>query len=185
MKPIQSIHYRWLALMTCGVASLACAFSFGPYLVLVPAPLLLGTMLEPRFRKTGRCLVWTGALLLTIFVIPIGVIRVSTIPAVLWSNREFSLVGITLLWALAIALVGWSDARLFGDASQVVKRRLVVAAWGTGVLGAVLFCAFFTCGMFWMHRFIWPSLLLIGGAAWAGVLGFREMLRTARLPIDS
>ncbi|MGB7494130.1 MAG: hypothetical protein WBR14_08335 [Candidatus Acidiferrum sp.] len=76
MSPVVSLETRLLAIatgcFTAAVGSLALGVAFSIY----PGVMVVGTLLQPRFRKLGRGLMLAGALLLSAWVLPYGVLTV-------------------------------------------------------------------------------------------------------------
>jgi hypothetical protein len=70
-KLIISDRTRWFAVITGFVAAVAGAFAGGLFLVM-PIPLILGAVIQPRLPRTGRALVCAGALWLTFWVFDVG-----------------------------------------------------------------------------------------------------------------
>ncbi len=52
-----------------------------------------------------------------------------------------------------------------------MNRILETSLWGVGVIGAVLFCAFFSIGMALSHRFSWIVVWMVLFVAVAGAKG--------------
>jgi hypothetical protein len=70
-KLLISDRTRWFAVITGFVTACAGVFAGGLFLVM-PIPLILGAVIQPRFPRAGRGLICAGALWLTFWVFDIG-----------------------------------------------------------------------------------------------------------------
>jgi hypothetical protein len=69
---VVSRRVRWFAIVTAFLIGAAGAVSLGITFVLFPAFLVLGAVIQPRFRQLGRGLICFGALWLTFWVVDIA-----------------------------------------------------------------------------------------------------------------
>jgi hypothetical protein len=98
-KLIISDRTRWFAVITGFVAAVAGAFAGGLFL-LMPIPLILGAVIQPRLPRSGRTLICAGALWLTFWVFDIGVFTVL-------ETHRFSVLD--LLMVVVVLLVSLCD----------------------------------------------------------------------------
>jgi hypothetical protein len=73
---VVSRRVRWFAIATGLLIGAAGALGLGAMFVLYPAFLVLGAIIQPRFRQLGRGLICFGALLVTFWVFDIGFLAV-------------------------------------------------------------------------------------------------------------
>lgn len=74
VSPVVSIQTRLLAIVTGCFAALVGALAFGAMFSVFPSVMVVGAILQPRFRSLGRGLMLAGALLLSAWVPPYGVL---------------------------------------------------------------------------------------------------------------
>jgi hypothetical protein len=98
-KLIISDITRWFAVITGFVAAVAGAFAGGLFL-LMPIPLILGAVIQPRLPRSGRTLICAGALWLTFWAFDIGVFTVL-------ETHRFSVLD--LLMVVVVLLVSLCD----------------------------------------------------------------------------
>jgi hypothetical protein len=73
-SPIVSIKARSLVIATGCFTALAGSLALGVMFSLFPGVMVVGALLQPRFRNLGRGLMLAGALLLSAWVLPYGVL---------------------------------------------------------------------------------------------------------------
>jgi len=95
-----SAKVRWLCLLA-GISSATLGIAcFGPSFLIYGVFLLLGVIVQPRAPTTGRWLSWTGAILLSVGMVPYCV-RIVFDAGQLLSSRPDALM--VLLYSLAVA----------------------------------------------------------------------------------
>jgi hypothetical protein len=93
---------RWLAVATGFLTAVAAIFAGGLFL-LIPAPLILGAIIQPRFPRAGRGLICAGALWLTFWTFDIGLLMA------LESRSADRFTAINLLIGVLVLLVALCD----------------------------------------------------------------------------
>jgi hypothetical protein len=95
-----NLKVRWLAGITGCVTALACLWIGIPFMPM-PALLILGCILAGRWPNSGKWLMWVGALLLSVFVMPfcVAILRFPEVPV------NHSDLGGILLISLVVASV--------------------------------------------------------------------------------
>jgi hypothetical protein len=68
-----STRTRAVVFIAGSFVALAGSLAMGPAFLMYPAVMLLGALLQPRFRALGRGLMLGGALLLSAWVFPYGI----------------------------------------------------------------------------------------------------------------
>jgi hypothetical protein len=116
---ICSAPTRYLALLAAGLGATAISISISPLFAVFSAAQVIGALLLKRFPRIGMILVWNGAIILSLGIIPIGLGMAVTSPKELIRYHDFNSVGITLLWCLAMVLQIWTDVRLV----EIMKKR--------------------------------------------------------------
>jgi hypothetical protein len=135
-----SARLRWLAAVGACFSAVFGAPAFGALF------LILGGVIQPRAPTTGRWLTWTGALLLSIVVVPSGV------ALVLEDTKLLRLGDLMLsLMAVSAALVCWCDGAVVMEGfrsrhSQWVRGSLDWVVW----IVAIILSAW----LFWSNRFV-------------------------------
>jgi uncharacterized membrane protein len=95
-------YIRWLAILTgCSTVVFSVSAFGAPFLI-------LGAAIQSRARTTGRWLMWIGALLLSLFLVPLSSELVNEIRRTFWSDT----FAIVLLAAIATILVYCCDIAL-------------------------------------------------------------------------
>jgi hypothetical protein len=103
-KQIVSEKTRWLAVATGFLTAVAGTFAGGLFLVM-PIPLILGAVIQPRFPRVGRGLICAGALWLTFWVFDIGGFMVL-------EHRSTNHLGVVALSIVLILLVVLCDVAI-------------------------------------------------------------------------
>lgn len=107
---IVSASIRWLAFLAgCSSAAFGLAALGSPFLI-------LGALIQPRARITGRWLMWLGALLLSQVVLPYGFVIANDGINVLRGNHENAFVLMSSLLAISAVLVCLCDVALVIEA---------------------------------------------------------------------
>jgi hypothetical protein len=111
------LKVRWLAASTglVSVSSLATTTLYTP----LPVMLMGGAAVAGRWPRIGRWLMWTGASLLSIFVLPIY-FRFLLHPEAGFFSWDTSIMLINFGWVGSVILLPLCDAMLLID---VFKRR--------------------------------------------------------------
>jgi hypothetical protein len=73
MSPVVSTETRLLAIVTGCFTALVGSMALGVMFSMYPGVMVVGALLQPRFRILGRGLMLAGALLLSAWVLPYGV----------------------------------------------------------------------------------------------------------------
>ena len=106
---------RWLAIVTgCFTAVTGCV-SITWLITIIPILLILGAIAQPRFPRAALGLMSVSALLLSLWVLPIGVGILFGSVRTLRTNRDFNMVAVTSLWVVSFLLVTCCDAALMID----------------------------------------------------------------------
>ena len=136
---------RWLAILA-GCSSAVFGAAFGSFLT-------LGAIIQPSARTAGRWLIWLGALLLSLVVVPFG-------PGVVFEQARLlsrgGNVGILLLFIVSTVLVYWCDAAIVLEAvksrrNQWVRGGLDWLVW-IAAIGLSAWCAWFAASMVYAYR---------------------------------
>jgi hypothetical protein len=118
------------------------------------APLILGALIQPRSPRSGRCLMWVGAVVLSCMSLFLS------IKAVLGGIRYFDLMMITI-YLVSVAttiLVTWCDVELILDAVRLTrtvrisKPRPTFVGEGLVWLAAIGLSAWVIPGIPWTLR---------------------------------
>ncbi|MBV9769125.1 MAG: hypothetical protein JOZ32_06115 [Bryobacterales bacterium] len=125
---IVSAKLRWLAILAGCFSAVFGVTAFGaPFLI-------LGAAIQPRARTTGRWLMWLGALLLSLIVVPFGTGAVFEGAKRLgrdnWSFTIFP------LFVVSTALVYWCDIALVVEALRLKRNK-----WARGSLDWLVWIA--------------------------------------------
>jgi hypothetical protein len=96
------------------VAAVAGVFAGGLFL-LMPIPLILGAVIEPRLPRSGRTLICAGALWLTFWVFDIGVFTVL-------ETRRF---GVLDLLVVVVLLVSLCDLAIVIEEVKIRRGSLI------------------------------------------------------------
>lgn len=112
---IISDRTRWFAVITGFVAAVAGAFAGGLFLVM-PIPLILGAVIQPRLPRSGRALICAGALWLTFWVFDIGVFTVL-------ETRRFGVLD--LLVVVVVLLVSLCDLAIVIEEVKIRRGSLI------------------------------------------------------------
>lgn len=99
-SPIVAIKTRLLVIVTGCFTALAGSLAVGVMFSIYPGVMVVGAILQPRFRKLGRGLMLAGALLLSAWVLPYGVLTVFSGLTI----REPLLFGFALASVLLVAI---------------------------------------------------------------------------------
>jgi hypothetical protein len=121
---IVSPKLRWLAILAGCFSAVFGVSAFGaPFLI-------LGAAIQPRARTSGRWLMWLGALLLSLVVVPFGTGAVFEGAKRLgrdnWSSPIFP------LFVVSTALMYWCDVALVMEAIRLRRNK-----WARGSLDTV------------------------------------------------
>jgi len=76
VSPVVSIQTRLLAIVTGCFTALVGTLAFGGMFSVFPSVMVVGAVLQPRFRNLGRGLMLAGALFLSALVLPYGVLGI-------------------------------------------------------------------------------------------------------------
>ncbi|MBZ5664339.1 MAG: DUF1899 domain-containing protein [Acidobacteriia bacterium] len=103
---------RWLAVATGFFTVVAGTFAGGLFLV-IPIPLILGAIIQPRFPRAGRGLICAGAVWLTFWVFDVGIFMV------LENRSADRLGGVHLITAALVLLVALCDLAIVIEEVQI------------------------------------------------------------------
>lgn len=109
---IVSGKIRWLAVVTGCFTAVAGSFGFGLYFSIVPTFLIVGAIAQPRSPRSGRWLMWVGALFLSLWVLPVGI-------SALLSYRLVGRLDVIALSLVSVLLVSSCDFALLIDAVRM------------------------------------------------------------------
>jgi len=115
---VLSAKLRWLAVLAGCSSAVFGLMAFGsPFLI-------LGAVIQPRARTSGRWLMWLGSLLLSLVVVPFGT-------AIVFENarhlgRDNWSVGIFPLFVLSTILVCWLDVAIVMEGLRSKRNPWVV-----------------------------------------------------------
>jgi hypothetical protein len=84
--------------------------------------MIVGAIAQPRFHRLGFWLMLVGALLLSLWVLPIGVEVLFESFRMMGLYHDFNAVSVRLLWAGSFLLLVWCDAALMIES---LKLRLL------------------------------------------------------------
>ncbi|HVO82532.1 MAG TPA: hypothetical protein VMT28_17515 [Terriglobales bacterium] len=120
--PILPGKIRWLAAASGCLSAVAGSTGLGLGFAIVASPLIVGAIVQPRFRRLGRALVAAGALYLSFWVFFYGVWLLFDVIRNLRRYHDCVRLGIASLWLASIFLIGWCDVALVIEA---VERKRV------------------------------------------------------------
>lgn len=125
---IVSVKLRWLVILAGCFSAVFGLMAFGaPFLI-------LGAAIQPRARTSGRWLMWLGALLLSLIVVPFGTGAVFEGARHLgrdnWSFTIFP------LFVVSTALVYWCDVALVMEALRLRRTK-----WARGSMDWLVWIA--------------------------------------------
>jgi hypothetical protein len=114
---VVSAKIRWLAVLAGCSSAIFAALAFGaPFLI-------LGAIVQPWARTTGRWLIWLGAFLLSLMVVPFGTgIVLGQARHLGRDNWSFSIFP---LFVLSTALIYCCDIALVTDAFKSKRQQWV------------------------------------------------------------
>jgi hypothetical protein len=115
---------RWLAIIAGCFSGLAGAVGLGVAFLLVPSPLILGAAVQPRSERPGRWLMWVGAFLLSVVVLPTGFRLLLGNMRELGSHTVQPIAVPFLLSLGTILLVLWCDVSLVVEAMMHRPSRV-------------------------------------------------------------
>jgi hypothetical protein len=108
---------RWLAGATGCLTAVTGSLDAGLGFAVVPGFLIVGAAVAGRFPRIGRDLIWFGAVVLSLCVLPIGV------GILLLSLRGGSDLWVTSSSAASVLLVVWCDVTLVMEAVKTRRTR--------------------------------------------------------------
>lgn len=125
---IVSVKLRWLAILAGCFSAVFGAMAFGaPFLI-------LGAAIQPRARTAGRWLMWLGALLLSLVVVPFGSgIVFEGAQRLGRDNESFTIFP---LFVVSTALVCWCDIALVMESLRLRRN-----GWARGSLDWLVWIA--------------------------------------------
>jgi hypothetical protein len=108
---------RWLAGTTGCLTAVTGSLDAGIYFVAVPSFMIVGAAAAGSFPRTGRALVWLGAFLVSLCVIPIGfgILQLSL--------QRGTDPRVTAAAAASVLLVGWCDVVLVTEVVKTSRTR--------------------------------------------------------------
>jgi hypothetical protein len=107
-----SVSTRSLALLAAMIGATAIAISVSPIFAVLSAAQIIGALILTPFPRFGTVLIWIGAIILSLGIVPLGLgIAIASFET-LSRYHDFNIVGITLLWCLATVLQVWLDVCL-------------------------------------------------------------------------
>ena len=112
---------RWIALAAGCLSLVTGSTGLGLGFAIWACPLILGAALQPRFPRPGAWLMAADALLLSFWMLPIGIGILFDTARNLHRYHDFVLLGVTFLWVLSSLLVGWCDAALVIEAVKLKR----------------------------------------------------------------
>jgi len=118
---IVSTKTRWLSVITgclTSVAGAALGLAFG--FALPASILIIGAIMQPKFRRAGRGLICAGALLLSAFVFDIGFFMV------IERHAGSGLMTADVLTWLSVALVTLCDVAIVIDEVRIRRAERAV-----------------------------------------------------------
>jgi hypothetical protein len=153
---IVSVKLRWLAILSGCVSAVFGVMAFGaPFLI-------LGATIQPRARTSGRWLMWWGALLLSLIVIPFGTgVVLESVTHLGRDNFSFTLFP---LFVVSTALVCWCDIALVMEGIRMRHNK-----WVRSTLD-------------WL---VWTAAVILSGwCVWSSLGTVRAYVRLNGLRID-
>ena len=89
-----------------------------------PVLLILGAAVAGKWPRTGRCLMWVGSAVLTLFLLPTYVVL---LPENHFVSTDFIILLINIGWVGTVVLLPLCDVMLFMDAFKA-RKALAKAA---------------------------------------------------------
>jgi hypothetical protein len=90
--------------------------------------LILGAVAQPRFPRSGRWIMYIGALILSVLVLPYGAGMMFYGVKTLHRDHDYVWLGVFTLWVMSFSLVTWCDVALVIDA---IKAKRAVQTGNT------------------------------------------------------
>jgi hypothetical protein len=107
---------RWLAIATgLSTAGLYCFLT--PFAVLGPAMLILGALLEPRFPRQGKWIIWFWAFGWSMALVPLALVLFHNFPR----DHEYMMLVLASLLIASTLLVLWLDEELIVDGIRRIR----------------------------------------------------------------
>jgi hypothetical protein len=94
------------------IGATAIAISVSPIFAVLSAAQIIGALILTPFPRFGTVLIWIGAIILSLGIVPLGLGIAIPSFETLSRYHDFNIVGITLLWCLATVLQVWLDVCL-------------------------------------------------------------------------
>ena len=110
---------RWLAILAGCVAGITGSLSVSLFFPIVPSLLILGAIAQPRFHRSGFWLMVVGAVFLSLWVLPIGVIVLLGALTTLHLYHDFNIVAGILGWIGSFLLLAGCDAALMIESRKL------------------------------------------------------------------
>jgi hypothetical protein len=128
--------------MATGIATGgAGVLAFGWLFLIVPSVLIVGALVQPRAPRSGKLLMWVGAGIVSIVIVPVGfeVLRESNNIARLVKDPKT--VAISLLFIMSTALVISCDVALAVNAVRnrnrgvpLLRREIIWPVWAVAIV---------------------------------------------------
>ena len=159
---------RWLAVLTGGFTAVAGSLGFTWGSAIVPAILIVGAIVQPRFPRAGRLLMCAGALSLSFWVLCFGIFIFPEDPFP-FTNRSgalvFNLVSVLLVALCDVALV--TDEVKSRRTRRETKAEIVSVSsstrWLVGAAGCLTAATFtFDYGLGLLSVFLIVGALVAG-----------------------
>lgn len=119
---VLSFRIRWLSLASgCITAIMLASFSWP--LAFSVLPIILGAALQPHLPRLGRWSLYVGAFLITVVVVPTGIVGwVETAQGAGYAHDALG-TSIFLAWTIAPAILLWCDTELVLEAIRERRAR--------------------------------------------------------------
>lgn len=136
-----SSKLRWFSMATGIATGAAGVLAFGWLFLIVPSVLIVGALVQPRAPRSGKLLMWVGAGIVSIVIVPVGfeVLRESNNMARLVNDPKT--LAILLLFITSTALVIWCDIALAVNAVRNLnhgvpssRREIIWPVWAVAIV---------------------------------------------------
>ena len=114
---------RLLAVAAGCLSGVAGCLGMGLLFWIYPSLLILGAVAQPRFPRSGRWLMYVGAPILSVWILPYGVGVVSDGVRNLPRYHDVNSLVVIILWAMSFSLVAWCDIALVIEAIKANRPR--------------------------------------------------------------
>ena len=114
---------RLLAVVAGGLSGVAGCLGTGLAFWIYPSLLIVGAVAQPRSPLSGRWLMYVGAPILSVWILPYGVGVVCEGVRNLPRYHDLNSLVVITLWAVSFSLVAWCDIALVIEAIKANRPR--------------------------------------------------------------